>query len=388
MFSYPDELCHPDELDRMFGSGRASDRPLEQSTALSAVVPNTPQKRDDEMMNPAEEEITFARTLNELVEIETIETLLQAVNAFLVLHVGPKSASYNEWCRKRLKNVVKVLGPTMPIKKIQIWHLDLWYAGLASRNRLYENHKFHKPIENQKLSASTLRGYVRAVKTLFGWLGERRMINADPASLLELTPVPKMPPKAATEDEVRTLLTWAKKTGSLRHYAALRLLVQTGIRAGGLEGLTLTDVSLSGRWAMVWEKGRGGERKARFVPFDTITANALRDYLERERPKEANTNAFFVSDDQPYRAWSRHALNQMMRRASEATSQSRNIHPHMFRHTFAFRSAMLGMPVPAIQEIMGHDDIETTMIYVRLLPTAQHKAYDQIYTPETDIERA
>lgn len=310
------------------------------------------------------------------------KTLHQAVDAFLVLHVGKLSNSYREWLTLRLGNLIRFLGPDTNLDEIEIWQLELWYSELSAKDTLFENHQYRETIE-RGLSAETLHGYIRAVKTLWNWLGKRRYITSNPASLLEPPPTPELPPRAPSEANVKKLLEYARSR-SKRNYAAIRLLQATGIRACGLEGLALRDVTLPERWVFVREKGRGGRNKSRYVPFDERTAEALRDYLQNERPKKAPTDSFFVSEN-GRSAWTSQALYQVMRRYCLALDIP-VINLHMLRHFFATQAVRRNVNIRVLQQLLGHSDVHTTERYTKFNPVQLHDSYDAAYTPDNDIE--
>lgn len=289
-----------------------------------------------------------------------------------------KSPAYAKWCRQRLSSLLCFFDPETPVDSIELWHLELWRDELFSRTEQYGDHPYREKIK-KKLSPSTLDGYVRVVKTLWGWLGQRRIVQSNPASLLQRPSIPELPPKSASRSEVRALLAYAKAR-SYRNYAIIRLLQATGIRTCGLAGLRLQDVDLDDRWVLVREKGLGGSNKARYVPFDQTTARILQTYLREHRPR-VRSDAFFITEPRngEQGAVTGRAFYQVLRRYCTALGFPRSVSPHMFRHFFGAECALRGMSASAIQQLMGHEDPKTTAVYVRFNPTQMTSVYDQSF---------
>lgn len=314
-------------------------------------------------------QIVFARSKEELVT--SPHTLKEAADAFFILHVARQSDSYRDWLESRLRFFIDFLGPELLLEKITIWQLELWYTELASRDTLYEEHPYREPV-SRSLSPSTLKGHVKAVKTFFNWLGKRRLIGSNPAALLEFPSIPERPPKHASRTEVVALLDHFEKNDMARNYVAVRILVATGLRAGGLVGLRAENVDFSDRLLTVSEKGRGGQQKSRTVPVDRSAASALRAHL-------GGRQAGYVFRSAAGAQWSTHALYQVLERASRSCGLHRTVGPHMLRHYFGFESIRRGLNLRLVQQIMGHASSKTTEIYTKFKPVELRDAYDAVY---------
>ena len=310
------------------------------------------------------------------------KTLLQAVDAFLLLHTGRLAPTYRDWSARRLRHLMNTLGPETPLVEIRIWHLDLWFSELAGRETLYQDHENREPIVGRKLSPATLHGYVRCIKTFFNWLSRRRFLENNPAMALGLPPLPELPPKHATGAEVRALLKAARERNE-RDYAAIRLLAASGIRIGGLERLRVQDVDLAQRMVLVREKGRGGSNKSRMVPMDQKTAEAIRRCMSGQRRSRPSESLFVSRYGRPLTG---SAVRQMMRRNSRRAGLRRIITPHMLRHYFGFESVRRKLPLRVVQQIMGHESSQTTELYTKFTGTELRDAFDQAFRPEMDLE--
>lgn len=321
-------------------------------------------------MQQRTEEITFATSAQELTGRGQPRTLKEGIDFFFVLHVAKKSDSYRDWLEPKLRSLAAFLGPELLLERITIWQLELWFAELQGRDTLYEDHPHRDPV-NRGLSQATLRGYVKAVRTLFSWLGKRRVIHSNPAALLELPKKPKRRPKHATQAEVDALLAHFDQSVNYlarRNYVAIKVLTTTGLRASELTGLEKRQVSIAERVITVLGKGD----KERSVPLSQEVAPLLDRYMQSHFGR-------FVFVNRSDREWTSHGLRLMMRQASNTLDLRRVVTPHMLRHYFGFESTRRGMPLRTLQQIMGHEDSKTTEIYTEFAAVELRGAYDNYW---------
>ncbi|RME70565.1 MAG: hypothetical protein D6784_16520 [Chloroflexi bacterium] len=205
-------------------------------------------------------------------------------------------------------------------------------------------------IKNSGLSVYTVHRDVRQVKRFFRWLVEEGYLEESPAQRLNLPRLPRgEPPKAISESDLEKMLHCAK-SGSVRDYAILRFLAETGCRVGGLVSLRLADLDLNQQRALVREKGQ----KTRYVYFGVATVQAIEAWLN-ERP-DGGVDRVFMGKRGPltpsgvYRILERLACKAGVKR----------FNPHSFRHALARRLLQNGADLGTVSEILGHSNYETT----------------------------
>lgn len=181
-----------------------------------------------------------------------------------------------------------------------------------------------------RVSAATSAKHYRSMQQLFRWLVEDGEITASPMARMRPPQVPEQPVDVFTDDELSRLLAVCKGNTfeNRRDTALLRMLVDTGMRAGELCGLALEDLDEQERVAHVLGKGRRG----RAVPFGAKTADALRRYRRARQlhPHEALPHLWLGKKG----VLTDSGLRQILeRRALDAGVE--NVNPHRFRHTFA-----------------------------------------------------
>jgi site-specific recombinase XerD len=172
--------------------------------------------------------------------------------------------------------------------------------------------------------------HYRSLQQLFRWLVEDGEIGHSPMERMRPPAVPEQPVNILTDDELRALLDAARGNTfeNRRDTAKLRMLIDTGMRAGELAGLAVTDLDAEQGVAIVMGKGRRG----RAVPYGAKTADALRRYLRaRAQHPQAASEALWLG--KKGRVTDSGIRQMLERRAAEARVE--NAHPHRFRHTYA-----------------------------------------------------
>jgi site-specific recombinase XerD len=160
----------------------------------------------------------------------------------------------------------------------------------------------------------------------------------------------------------------AKFWGTFRTYRDLGLvglMLLDGLRSCEVLALKLADVQLSEGQMRVQGKGN----KQRLVPLAPEISEALWNYLRLERPTTTNSLALFVSLKGRQRGQTLTAAGlRSLFRHHRVRSHVHHANPHRFRHSFGRDMVQAGMSLPALQQLMGHSQIETTMLYVNLAP--------------------
>jgi integrase/recombinase XerD len=156
-----------------------------------------------------------------------------------------------------------------------------------------------------------------------------------------------------------------------RDLAIVGLMLLQGLRSAEVLALNRDDVLLSEAQLRVHGKGS----KFRFLPLAPETVQLLEHYLHLERPNPCSA-ALFVSLKGRARGarMTRAGLRSLFRHHRKSTTiQLAN--PHRFRHTFASDMIRAGMSLPALMQLMGHSDIETTLVYVQVTPQDVYLEY-------------
>lgn len=234
----------------------------------------------------------------------------------LARNVAPSTIASYQRCGENLLAFLTDRGMPSTAGGVRREHLEAFLADLVVR-----------------LSPATVAKHYRSLQQLFRWLVEDGEIEASPMARMRPPQVPEQPVEILTDDELRRLLAAAKGNTfeNRRDTALLRFLIDTGVRASELVGITVDEVNLAASEVLVLGKGR----RPRVVPFGLKTADALRRYLRARQAHPAHPAAampaLWLSKKG---ALTVSGLAQILERRSADAGVS-DVHPHRFRHTFA-----------------------------------------------------
>lgn len=210
--------------------------------------------------------------------------------------------------------------------------------------------------------ASTVRSRQLGVRRFSAWLVEEGEIAAD--ALLGVK-APKLDAKVIeplTDDQVKALIKACSGTDfrDRRDEAIVRLMVETGMRAGECVAIDLPDVDLLGGTAVV-RRGKGG--KGRVVPFGAQTARAIDRYKrQRATHRLASTAALWLGDRG--KEFSYDALHKTLGERARRAGLT-GFHPHLLRHTAAHRWLAAGGSEGGLMAVAGWSQPDMLMRYTR-----------------------
>ena len=161
-----------------------------------------------------------------------------------------------------------------------------------------------------------------------------------------------------------------------RDLAIVGLMLLQGLRSQEVLDLNQDDLQLPE--AQIRVRGKGN--KIRFLPLAPEAAQLLDHYLRLERPANSSA-ALFVSLKGPARgARMTSAGLRSLFRHHRQTSGVKIANPHRFRHTFATDMVRAGVSLPALMQLMGHANIQTTLVYVQVTPLEVYQQYARAIT--------
>ncbi|MBR5583208.1 MAG: tyrosine-type recombinase/integrase, partial [Lachnospiraceae bacterium] len=143
-----------------------------------------------------------------------------------------------------------------------------------------------------------------------------------------------------------------------KHRAILELFYSSGCRIAELANLKISDIDFKNGTVLLFGKGK----KYRTSFLNAKAEVALKEYLAA---RVDDSDALFVSDRRPYKPMQVDGIRRIIRLMEEATKDNLSVHvtPHIFRHTLATTMIENGADVTSVQQVLGHSNINTTMIY-------------------------
>ena len=218
--------------------------------------------------------------------------------------------------------------------------------------------------QNTGISPTSRSRKLSAIKSFFKYLTVRtKLLQENPVADLDYPKIRKSLPKYLTMEQSAALLRSVSGAKEVRDYAILMLFLNCGIRRSELVGLNMTDV-YEDRIRVV---GKGN--KERFVYFGTACRKAIEAYLE-ERNKIVLTDnrALFGSRDRNRISVS--AVHRLVKKALlQAGLDPDQFSAHKLRHTAATMMLSGGVDVKTVQEVLGHENLNTTQIYTHIEST-------------------
>ncbi len=211
------------------------------------------------------------------------------------------------------------------------------------------------------IDASARARKLSAIKSFFKYLTVRtKQLEENPVADLEYPRLRKSLPKYLTMEQSAALLQAVSGPNAKRDYAILMLFLNCGIRRSELVGLNLTDV-YEDRIRVV---GKGN--KERFVYFGTSCRKAIDAYLpERNKKILTDNRALFGSRDN--NRISVTAVHRLVKKALlQAGLDASQFSAHKLRHTAATMMLSGGVDVKTVQEVLGHENLNTTQIYTHI----------------------
>ena len=196
-------------------------------------------------------------------------------------------------------------------------------------------------------SRVTIDNIRRILATFYSWLEDEDYIVKSPVRRIHKVKTAKYTDEAL--EQMRD------NCDSLRDLAIIDLLASSGMRVGELVALNRDDINFHERECVVFGKGS----KQRLVYFDARTKIHLQNYLDSR--SDANA-ALFVTLRAPHERLQIGGVETRLRELGRRLSITK-VHPHKFRRTLATSAIDKGMPIEQVQQLLGHQKIDTTMHY-------------------------
>ena len=242
---------------------------------------------------------------------------------------------------------------------------SLRYYESTIRNMLEAVNKPEKQITTEDLrsyldtyqrrgtvSKVTLDNVRRILSTFFSWLEDEDYIVKSPVRRIHKVKTGKTVKETYTDESLELMRDYCDNP---RDLALIDLLASTGIRVGELVKLNRTDVDFENRECIVFGKGN----KERKVYFDARTKIHLQKYLAS---RTDDNEALFVSLIKPFERLQISGVEIRLRKIGRELGIHKT-HPHKFRRTLATMAIDKGMPIEQVQQLLGHQSIDTTLQY-------------------------
>ena len=211
--------------------------------------------------------------------------------------------------------------------------------------------------------ASTVSRSLASIRSFYQFAVRNKLIEADPTEKIQSPKIEKRVPSVLTAQEVELLLEQPKSVDlkGTRDKAMLEMAYATGMRVTEIISLDIDDVNLEEGYVVC----RTGP-KQRNIPLGSMSLKALTEYIERAREiliKDETVRALFVNING--QRLTRQGFWKIVKYYKEQAHISKDITPHVLRHSFATHLLQNGADLKAIQTMLGHSDISSTQVYMQ-----------------------
>lgn len=240
----------------------------------------------------------------------------------------------------------------------------------AKKVTLSELRQYIGSLRREELTPRSIARKISSLKQFYQFLLREGRVETNPSELLSILVKTKRLPKHLSIDEAFRLVGAAAREDSegevgIRDRALLEFWYATGARVS--EVASVEPASFDWVQGLVKIAGKGG--RERWVPLSTAAQewclkyrDLRHEWIRRTGAKEAKT--FFLS--RTGSLLSRQAIWKLVKYYAKKAGISRNVWPHMIRHSFATHVVQGGADLRAVQELLGHRSISTTEVYTHL----------------------
>tara|TARA_S200000501_G_scaffold327708_1_gene327127 strand:+ start:518 stop:1423 length:906 start_codon:yes stop_codon:yes gene_type:complete len=219
---------------------------------------------------------------------------------------------------------------------------------------------------SKEVKANSQSRIISGIRSFYDYLLFEKLIKTNPISNIESPKLQRKLPSTLSIDEINLMIKNVDKTKkeSERNIAIIETLYGCGLRVSELIDLKISDLYFSEDFIKVTGKGN----KQRLVPVSNINKRCINDYLLNSRSKikivTKHSDILFLNRNGS--KLTRAMIFTIVKNLSKKSEIKKIISPHTFRHSFATHLLENGADLKTIQQLLGHESITTTEIYMHL----------------------
>jgi integrase/recombinase XerD len=303
---------------------------------------------------------------------QTSTSIANAIDEYLQDHTGGnhshKTLEWHATALGLLRRYLEEERVMTTVEEVDAQAISAWFAYLRA-----------VPGQRGKpRSERTVQTYARSARAFFRWLLRREALERNPFAQVIFPKVGRPLIQTIEPEEFERLLQacapqgesgWLVERAVARNRAIFWLFYDTGIRVSELCGLRVGDFDR--KHGLLTVTGKGS--KQRRIAVGNTCQRHLLHYLDRHRPSEeelaewgsAGEDHLFLSETRT--PLTKNGVEMLFKRVRERAGITyKRISPHVLRHTFAIRYLILGNDPFSLQELLGHEDIATVKLYMRM----------------------
>ncbi len=223
--------------------------------------------------------------------------------------------------------------------------------------------KYLKSLEKLNKKTSTISRNLASIRSFYQYLLRTKKVKIDPTESIGSPKIEKKAPSVLSAQEVELLLEQPKNVDlkGIRDKAMLEFAYATGMRVTEIISLYLEDVNIEEGYVVC----KNGSRQ-RNIPLGSLSLEALKEYIKNARPilvKDEKVKELFVNING--KKLTRQGFWKIVKYYKEQAHITKDITPHVLRHSFATHLLQNGADLKAIQTMLGHSDISSTQVYMQ-----------------------
>lgn len=324
----------------------------------------------------------FVSKLDGKISDEALRTVLQELQVFTSnydisqreTHVVPYQSNIPD-CYRVYMVAKKIEGMSPESMKTYNFYLTDFFEHI---NRPFEQVTTNDIriylYETQKrtgISNRTLDGKRLVINTFMDWCWKEGYIPNNPCASIKPIKFEEKPREPLSNMELEIVRDACE---NYRDKAMIELFYSTGCRLSEMVNLKISDIDFTSKEVHLFGKGS----KHRTSYLNAKAEYMLKKYFELERPKDSISDSVFVIFRKPYNGMHKGSIYARVKAIQKRSGIERSLFPHLLRHTMATDALNRGMNVAEVKEILGHEKLDTTMIYAKISHDSMkfnHKRY-------------
>ena len=220
-----------------------------------------------------------------------------------------------------------------------------------------------KYLDNKKLKKTTISRRISAIRGFYNFLVTKKIIESNVFKQIKNPKLDKKLPNYLSYEEMRIILDSIKMDNKegITEKLIVELFYATGVRVSELANIKLKDINNSEKTIRIFGKGS----KERIVYYGEYAEDALNIYMSKVRNKILNNTDYLLIDKNGQKM-TIHKIENIIKKIVESLCLKTHVTPHTFRHTFATHLLNNGADIRTVQELLGHEDLNTTGIYTHV----------------------
>ena len=274
-------------------------------------------------------------------------------------------------------------GPTTTPRAGDPWP-NIESANVAMRKEL---DLFAGNLRENGIAPRSLARILSGVRSFYRFLTLEKEIEQDPTELLESPKIGRHLPQVLSVGEIDDILAAIdmSKPEGVRDHCIIEVLYSCGLRISELTNLLISNLFLEEGFIRIHGKGN----KERLVPISPRAIKELKIWLDIRKHiniQHGYEDHVFVSRTRG-KALSRISLFVFIREYAAQAGITKEISPHTFRHSFATHLLQGGANLRAVQDMLGHESLGTTEVYLQL-DTTHLREQVLMYHPRSEVNKA